>query len=157
MQHMIVFFACQVLTWLATQYSIREEIHFTYPFREFSWPGDLEAHEKPHHSRLAHRAGAGFILVITFAIAFAVGGYYNIVWMWILFTLFYWILLLCIYWLFFDIGYALGINKEWDYVGDTSTMDGWVLKTFGDKPGRNKAIACVLLIIIFNLLYLFVW
>ncbi len=56
------------------------------------------------------------------------------------------------YWLVFDIALNNGIGKSWNYVGNTSAIDKKLTKLFSSLAGEVKSVACVVLIIIGNVI-----
>lgn len=54
------------------------------------------------------------------------------------------------YWLLFDPWLNKGTYKNWDYLGNDSTIDRWLKKRFGKNGGQIKAIIMVVLIVLIN-------
>lgn len=138
--------------WFA-YFSGPEEVHFTYPFRELN-ESQFPIATKTLHSKKAHSAGARGVL----SLLLMIGAIFAIIqpgntWMKIFGTT---IAAGCcglLYWLVFDIRYATGIGKPWDYLGDTTGTDNRVVRIFGKKAGRKKALLCIVLTIALNILY----
>jgi len=61
------------------------------------------------------------------------------------------------YWLVFDPVFSKSIGKNWDYIGETSDTDNFLIKHLGKNAGEIKAIVCAGIIVLFNVINIFIW
>lgn len=128
----------QILFVLIAFISVKEEINATWAFRTYAPPHTIQ-------SKMYHVWGACFITVVGIICAYAFG---NNIKEYIVLTA----LNGFIYWLIFDIFYAKGIGQKWYYLGGEAKSDSTLKKILGANAGRNKAYACIIIIIILNFL-----
>jgi hypothetical protein len=62
--------------------------------------------------------------------------------------------LLAIYWLVFDTALNVFLKgwSKWDYIGGTSILDKFLNKIFNRNAGKLKAVGCVAIIVVLNIL-----
>lgn len=137
-----------LLWWWFASKSAREEVAFTWPFRELG-EACFPLEVKRRLSDTFHRNGGSYVL--SHAIGYA--SMVTVVCVFrslpdltcaIIYALTF-IICLLTYWLVFDINYAKGIGQLWYYLGDTSDTDNW-LRRFGKDVGKKKAYFCVVVI-----------
>lgn len=62
-----------------------------------------------------------------------------------------------VYYLTFDIALNKLLGKRWDYIGNTARLDRLIKGWFGEHAGRTKALICLIVIIVLNVLKTIVW
>lgn len=128
-------------------FSAKEEVAFTWPFRELT-PEHFPSAIKDRESKLAHNAGAWGVSVLLAMILVA-----GIMGEGILPGVIAALLCACIYSLVFDCRYSSGIGKGLFYLGNTARTDQDVLSFLGKYGGKLKALILTVVIIALNLVY----
>lgn len=121
--------------------SAKQQQYATYPYRMGNMPA------RSNESRLYHVWGATFIFVIMCSFA----------WMFSTSIIAAGVLLLLnmlIYWMLFDPLYSIFIGQQWYYLGNEAAMDRLLKKLFGINAGKRKAIGCIIIITIINIIHL---
>lgn len=131
----------QVLFAIVAFISAKEEINATWAFRTYAPP-----HTK--QSKLFHIYGGILIAMFGIVCAFLFGETVIERATLVVQNFF-------VYWMLFDIFYALMLdNQKWYYLGDEAASDQW-LKSLGKNAGKKKALICLILIAITNLIIYF--
>ena len=141
--------------WFATK-SAKEEVAFTWPFRNLSTKEMFFDQVKPSLQKVYHREGAAYVAghAIAYGLFLAVfnmarNGGLVVGWEEVVVMIIGTLVCLFTYWWRFDISYARGIGKDSYYLGDTADLDQWVKRWFGTKkPGRNKARFCMIMLLV---------
>lgn len=153
-QHLIVW-APQILVISFAVFSVKEEVAFTWPFRNttFNLDPDKDLEKKKELLKTAHRSG--WSAVFEMCICFGMIASWVHIGRSMIFSGF-----VCglgtfmMYSLVFDIGYAKGIKKPWWYLGEFAESDVWWIKHFGAQGGKIKAYIFAAGILLLNALYL---
>lgn len=139
------WYIVQLAIILLTILSANEEYNGTAAFRKYEATVSKE-------NKLYHRWGAAFIAVM--CAAFPILLYHNSLAVsklsvFILFIISWggW------YWLLFDIIYANLIGQKWWYLGGSADSDIGLIKLLGEHAGKIKAFACIILIVVLNLVH----
>jgi len=144
-----VIYLVQILFIVYACFSATEEAAWSWGYRNIMMPSD----QRDRQQDKAHDFGASAVgVVIVMA---------SMPFLWFLFPnvgdmILYFVssalLSVLWYWLLFDIVYAKSIGKNWDYIGETASTDNRLVEWFGKNAGEIKAVACVVLILIINIL-----
>lgn len=147
-----MIYLTQILFCLYAYFNAREEAAWSWPYRNISFSN----YDKERELDTAHDSGGARVVMAMFIgsvpylfIEDGIGG--KLLW----FILSMFISGIC-YWLVFDPVIAKNIGKNWDYIGDTSDTDNFLVKHLGKNAGEIKAIICAAIILIFNVLT-FIW
>lgn len=147
----MLYYCLQLCMFLFAIFSAWEEENFTFPFREFHWPGNY-FHAKSPRNKAAHLngyLGVGAV-VIAFGCAGAAGmDGWKSVWLFLIFAF----TTGGIYWQTFDSAYGMSIRKGLFYLGEPGT-DQLIIRLLGKRAGLWKFLILITAVIILNILYL---
>jgi len=137
---------------LYAYFNAKEEAAWSWPYRNITF----SEYDKERELEQAHDSGASRVVIAMLLASvpylFTEHALVDKL-LWFIASLF--MTAIC-YWLVFDPVYSKSIGKNWDYIGDISDTDNFLIKHFGKNAGEIKAVACAAIIVVFNVINL-IW